>query len=186
MDVPECNYLNANLQNAGDMNRNCVNNPLKGEDNYCMSEYKLYDNIAQRSVFLDIKRSIDAGYGVVNTHKKEVKVLNESNEGIEGFTGRIFLAENGPGKSTLDLNKCPQGYKWCNKSNACVQVCRGCKYEENMKSQEFNQADPCFPGGVYDGIENNGTIKCTCGNNNKYCSDQFLRRVFDQIGLLLT
>ena len=34
--------------------------------------------------------------------------------------------------------------------------------------------------------ENNGTIKCTCGNNNKYCSDQFLRGVFDHIGLLLT
>ena len=42
-----------------------------------------------------------------------------------------------------------------------------------MKSKEFNEADPCFPQGVYDGIASNGEIKCTCGDDNQYCSDRF-------------
>ena len=28
----DCNYLDANTQNASDMNLNCVNNALKGQD----------------------------------------------------------------------------------------------------------------------------------------------------------
>ena len=39
-----------------------------------------------------------------------------------------------------------------------------------MKSQQFNEADPCFPEGTYNGITNEGYIKCTCGSNNQYCS----------------
>ncbi len=186
MDVPECNYLDANLQNARDMNLNCVNNPQKGTDQYCLSEYKLYDNISQRSMYRDIKRGIDAGYGVLNSQNK-IKKVNES-AGIEGFTGKMFISDNGPGEYSLKPNKCPQGYKWCNQSNACVQVCMGCKYEDNMKSQEFNEADPCFPNGVYNGVTNRGDLKCTCGQNNKYCSAEtfeILEEVFENIGLLL-
>ena len=51
-----------------------------------------------------------------------------------------------------------------------------CKYNERTygKSKEFNEADPCFPNrGVYDGITNQGLTKCTCGNNNQYCGDNF-------------
>ena len=66
MDIPECNYINPNKQNARDMNLNCVSNPLKGTDKYCKSEYKLYDPIAQRSPFLNIRRDIDAGYSITN------------------------------------------------------------------------------------------------------------------------
>ena len=51
-----------------------------------------------------------------------------------------------------------------------------CKYNQRTygKSKEFNEADPCFPNkGVYNGITNRGFIKCTCGQNNQYCSDSF-------------
>jgi hypothetical protein len=187
MDKPECNYINPNVQNAQDMNLNCINNPSEGLDKYCLSEYKLYDNIAQRSVFLDIKRGTDAGYGIVNKNEIQKKPqFNQSSDSIEGFTGQIFIGPDGPGKRTLTPGKCPQGYSWCNKSHACKQVCMGCKYEDNMKSQEFNESDPCFPQGVYDGRENDGTLRCTCGNKNQYCSDNFVSGIFNQIGLLLS
>jgi len=188
MDDPNCNYINPAIQNARDMNLNCVSDPSSGEDKYCLSQYKLYDNIAQRSSFLGMKRNIDAGYGVVHTNyesydKNKVNANSPYNDMQEGFTGKIFIGPDGPGKRTLKKDKCPQGYSWCDKSNKCIQVCMGCKYEDNMKSQDFNEYDPCFPNGVYDGVKNNGTIKCTCGKNNQYCSDNLIEDIFATIGL---
>ena len=46
-----------------------------------------------------------------------------------------------------------------------------------MKSRDFNEADKCFPEGVYDGINSAGVLKCTCGQDNRYCSEQFLNNV---------
>jgi len=46
-----------------------------------------------------------------------------------------------------------------------------------MKSQEFNEFDKCFPNGVYDGIDKDGNIKCNCGKENKYCSNNFLKHI---------
>ena len=187
MDDPNCNYINPNMQNARDMNLLCVNNPLKGEDKYCMSEYKLYDNIAQRSVFHQMKRDIDAGYNIGDHIIYETKYNEKSpsydfsnKEGFTGemYRGKIFVGPDGPGKRTLTPGKCPQGYSFDPRTKSCEQVCMGCKYEDNMKSQEFNEYDPCFPNGVYDGREKNGTLKCNCGKNNKYCSDNFLNNIF--------
>lgn len=205
MDDPNCNYINPNMQNARDMNLNCINNPLKGEDKYCMSEYKLYDNIAQRSVFHPMKRDIDSGYNISN-HVIYEKKYNDNSPSYdfsnkEGFTSemysgklfigsddspnKLFIGPDGPGKRTLTPGKCPQGYSFDPKKKSCVQVCMGCKYEDNMKSQEFNEYDPCFPNGVYDGREKDGTIKCNCGIDNKYCSDSFIGNIFSTIGLIL-
>ena len=53
----ECGYLDANLQNAEDMNLNCIKDKSKGEDKLCTSDYrKLHDNIAFNSQFISIKR----------------------------------------------------------------------------------------------------------------------------------
>ena len=167
-----CNYLDANSQNAYDMNLNCINNSLKGINQYCQSEYKLYDNIAQNSLYSQIKRDVEAGYSV-NNNPPQIQHINQ-NSGIEGFTGKIFITDNGPGKSNI-TSKCPEGYKWDRNNNICIQVCTNCKYNEEQenKSKIFNEADPCFPEGVYTGIDNSGTLECTCGNNNKYCSTNF-------------
>tara|TARA_B100000214_G_C23666556_1_gene489899 strand:- start:44 stop:598 length:555 start_codon:yes stop_codon:yes gene_type:complete len=179
----DCNYLDANTQNASDMNLNCVNNPLKGNDKYCQSEYKLYDNIAREHQYLQIKRDTDAGYSVLKNSSQIIQKNN--NYGIEGFTGKIFVTDNGPGKSNI-TGKCPEGYRWDKQNNICIQVCTNCKYneEQEKKSKIFNEADPCFPEGTYAGINNSGKIECTCGENNKYCSDNFVNNVFQVIGLL--
>ena len=183
MDIPECNYINPNKQNAKDMNLNCVSNPLKGEDKYCKSEYKLYDPIAQRSVYLNMQRDIDAGYSITSYPTSSLNYSDINDSKIEGFTGKIFIAPDGPGKRTLKKDKCPMGYT--NKNGICEQVCTGCKYEDGMKSQSFNEYDPCFPNGQYDGRNNDGSINCSCGKNNQYCSDRFLEPVFEAIGMLL-
>ena len=82
------------------------------------------------------------------------------------------------GKSNVPSDQCPEGYKLSEFNNSCVQVCTNCKYNDNMKSQEFNEFDSCFPNGVYDGIDKYGNKKCNCGKDNKYCSDKFLFEYF--------
>lgn len=181
--VDDCNYFDANIQNTSDMNLNCVKNTLEGTDKYCKSEYKLYDNVAQNSLYLQIKRDTDAGYGIINS-RPQIQETN-LNSGIEGFTGKIFITDNGPGESNV-TDSCPEGFKWNESLNGCIQVCRNCHYnqKDEKKSKDYNKADPCFPNGVYDGITNSGELKCTCGKDNRYCSDNFLTDIYEKIGLL--
>jgi len=102
----------------------------------------------------------------------------------EGFT--TFVTDNGLGESTIPKNECPEGYTKCKKTGKCIQVCIGCKYRDSLKSQEFNEADPCFPNGVYNGVTHDGFIKCTCGRDNQYCSDSFFNEnLFTTDGILL-
>lgn len=189
-EIQKCNYLNANLQSAEDMILNCIGDPSKGKDKFCKSDYKkLYDPITSNLENIAIKRGVSAGYGIDQIIEKKTPTPTISNKNIpeqtiEGFTSNIFITDNGPGESVI-TNKCPQGYKWCNKTGACVQVCIGCKYRDRMKSQIFNEADPCFPEGVYNGVDNRGYLKCTCGSNNQYCSDNFIADIFTANGDLL-
>ena len=87
----ECNYFDANSQNASDMNLNCVNNRINGVDKYCKSEYKLYDNISRNSQYLQIKRDTDAGYNVQNTTPqiKKLILIQESRVLLVKFSSLI-------------------------------------------------------------------------------------------------
>ena len=85
----------------------------------------------------------------------------------EGFTNL--------GESYVEPGVCPDGYFFCPLKQKCVQVCQNCKFNEKKyyKSKEFNEADPCFPNGVYNGIDNQGITQCTCGSRGQYCNDIF-------------
>ena len=85
----------------------------------------------------------------------------------EGFTNL--------GESYVEPGVCPDGYFFCPLKQKCVQVCQNCKFNEKKyyKSKEFNEGDPCFPNGVYNGIDNQGITQCTCGNRGQYCNDIF-------------
>ena len=154
MDRFQCDYLDLSTQNASDMLLKCVQVKGKGYDFNCSDGSDGLNRLEGPNVF---QRGIDQGFN-----------------GTEGFTSKIFYTDNGPGKSVVPEGTCPDGYT--NKNGTCVEVCMGCKYRDNMKSQEFNEADPCFPEGVYDGVTNDGTIKCTCGLNDKYCTDKFTKK----------
>tara|TARA_B100001093_G_scaffold517937_1_gene601051 strand:+ start:4156 stop:4716 length:561 start_codon:yes stop_codon:yes gene_type:complete len=181
--MDHCNYLDANKQNSSEMLFNCIPKANLGKDMGCQSQYKLYDNIAINSENIAIKRGINAGYGI-NPYQQKEKIKSydsfEKNyatttEGFINYDPNQFLIHNGPGESTVS-KQCPEGFRWCEKSHKCIQVCINCKYNDNMKSQSFNEADPCFPEGVYNGINNDNLTQCTCGTKNQYCSEQFLNQ----------
>ena len=178
-----CEYLDFNFQNTDNMNRVCIENKNSEKDKYCMSEFKFYDNVAENSHYLNVKRGVDAGYGIIKNFKQQ-QYKKEEDKNIEGFTGKIFITNDGPGKSFINKNECPEAFTWDPYHKICVQVCSGCKYNDSMKSQEFNEYDKCFPNGVYDGINKDGVIKCTCGDKNQYCKDNFINDLFSSIGLL--
>ena len=179
-----CNYIDYNHQNSEDMNLLCIENKNSRIDKYCSSDFKFYDNISENSHYLNIKRDVDSGYGIVKNSITQQN-FKKQDKNIEGFTGKMFITDNGPGKSFINKNECPEGFSWDPYKKICVQVCSGCKYNDNMKSQEFNEYDKRFPNGVYDGITNDGQIKCTCGKNNQYCDENFISNIFSSIGLLL-
>lgn len=182
----ECQYLDANFQNAKDMNLNCVKDKSKGEQKLCTSDYnKIYDNISSNSLFIDIKRDTDAGYGVRPYNSLESNTNSTENTNvIEGYTNyekNSFVVPYPTGKRNVE-QKCSDGYTF--DGSKCVQVCTDCKYRDGMKSQEFNEFDKCFPEGVYNGIDKLGFNRCNCGKNNQYCSDKFLNNFYPAGGFI--
>lgn len=150
-----CEYMDASVRPATDMLYNCVQDPSKGYDFNCRNDV---DDVDRKNTSYTDNLSYQRGFVTSGQ--------------TEGFTN-MFITDNGPGKSTIRNGKCPQGYTRCPKTGRCIQTCIGCSYRDGMKSKDFNEADPCFPQGVYDGLTNDGEIKCACGTNNKYCSDRF-------------
>lgn len=110
-------------------------------------------------------------YNNDNNDNISLNLLNNK----EGYTNYI-ATDNGSGIYNLN-KKCPDGYSLDENGN-CIQKCINCKYndKDKYKSSYMNEYDPCFPDGVYNGRTNDGNIKCTCGNNNKYCSDKFIKK----------
>ena len=172
-DRLKCDYLDFNNQPASDMLLKCVQDKSRGYDMNCQERYtpsldnnRVNDNFA-------IKRGITEGKGN----------LTEKNTGVEGFTDKIFITDNGSGESNVPFGECPEGYT--EKNGMCVQVCMACKYKDNMRSQQFNHADPCFPNGTYNGMTNNGDIRCTCGSMNQFCSGDFVKDMFSANGMFV-
>ena len=184
----QCDYLDSQLQPASLMLNRCVQDPSKGVDMSCTDHAYMKENMmntlavqrgheegieSQDSGFLKYAKhgSHNVTYPI---HSQERTGTPDISGGVEGFANRNrFITDNGPGESTVPEGECPEGYSRCLKTGRCVQVCIGCKYRDNMRSQEFNEYDPCFPNGVFDGYSNSGDIKCTCGLNNQHCPQKF-------------
>lgn len=171
-DRLKCDYLDLNTQPASDMLYKCVQDKNRGYDMNC-ERYDSVRDLDRAADNISIKRGVTEGKG--NLTSKDV--------GIEGFTDKIFITDNGPGESNVSYGECPEGYTL--KNGICVQVCQSCTYRDNMKSQQFNRGDPCFPEGVYNGMTNDGTIKCTCGNGNQFCSGNFVNDMFSANGMFV-
>ena len=204
-----CFYLDSDYQPASDMLRKCVgdntspyrlncgDNPMRQELPEDVKETARMNDIAIQRGFSyynvenhNVNRFIDTK----DTKQKQVikkQVIKKHNDflgnfGHEGFRNQgLFITDNGLGESSVPKGECPEGYTRCPKSGKCIQACIGCVYRDNMKSREFNEADPCFPDGVYNGVTNEGFIKCTCGRDNKHCSDDFIKKAFTTDGMLI-
>jgi hypothetical protein len=170
-----CEYVDASLRPADDMLYKCVQDPKRGYDFYCQDTGNISDR--KNTSYTD-DLGILRGYATSGQHSSQGDTKNVIRDvsvkptgGEEGFAN-MFVTDNGPGKSTIRNGQCPEGYTRT-KNGDCRQVCFGCSYRDNMRSKEFNEYDPCFPEGVYDGTDKYGDTICTCGSENKYCSHKF-------------
>jgi len=190
-----CFYLDSELKPASDMLRQCVgdnNSPYRFNCEEDPMKQVLPADVKETARMNDI--SIQRGftsYNVDNFNNEESKPLVKTKKNftnkIEGYQNYKdkFITDNGPGESQIPSGECPEGYSECPITGKCIQRCIGCVYRDNMKSREFNEADPCFPNGVYNGITNEGYIKCTCGRDNKYCQDNFIKNIFTADGIMM-
>ena len=81
-----CDYLDLNKQPSSDMLRKCIQDSSKGYDFNCQkSKYINYADERGLSENLSIKRGVSEGMGDLKSD-----VL-----GIEGFTDKIFISDNG-------------------------------------------------------------------------------------------
>ena len=187
-DQLQCFYLDASSQNASAMLRKCV------QEQSSALEFNCRDDPLRQDLPTDVKdtarmNNIAIQRGITENHltgSGKIHTDEPVNGGsIEGFTSKMFITNEGPGKTTIPKNQCPEGFSICPKTGKCIQKCQGCIYRDNMKSQQFNEADPCFPEGTYNGVTNEGFIKCTCGSSNQYCSEDFIKNVFTPDGMLV-
>ena len=195
-----CFYLDSELKPASDMLRQCVgdnNSPYRFNCEEDPMKQVMPEDVKETARMNDI--SIQRGFSYYNVdnhnvnnfsdktniNKKSLNTMN--NYGVEGFQNNdMFITDNGLGESSVPKGQCPEGYSRDLSSGKCIQKCIGCVYRDNMKSREFNEADPCFPNGAYNGITNEGFIKCTCGRDNKYCSDNFIKNLFTTDGMMIS
>ena len=171
----KCFYLDGSKQNASDMLRICI------QDKSSYFEFNCKEDPLKQESLTDTKdtariNNISIQRGITD---------NLINNNIEGFTNKIFITDEGLGKSSIPEGECPEGYKKNIKTGECIQKCINCVYHENMKSRDFNESDPCFPEGVYNGITNEGYIKCTCGSENQYCSNDFINNEYTADGMMI-
>ena len=182
-----CEYLDLSQKPSSDMLYKCIQVPAKGFDFNCQGDPDTTDR--KNTSYTDnsaIQRGFVTSLQGITGSSDQGQDLNQGQKGPkgqksyhnwmgdEGFSN-YFVTDNGPGESTVRDGKCPEGYTR-DKTGKCIQVCTNCSYRDGMKSKEFNEADPCFPNGVYDGVDQNGIIKCTCGSDNQYCSDRSLNQ----------
>ena len=197
-----CFYLDSSLKPASDMLRKCVQDESSPYMFDCGTDPMRQENTGDvkntaRMNDISIQRGITefhvSGFDGDNVVMRPKVSENNTNQLIdinltEGFQNKsnVFVTDNGPGKSSIPYGQCPEGYSRCQKTGKCIQKCIGCVYRDNMKSREFNEADPCFPEGTYNGITNEGYIKCTCGSQNQYCSDDSVKNIFTTDGMMMS
>lgn len=192
-----CFYLDSELKPASDMLRQCVGdsnspyrfnceeNPMKQVMPEEVKETARMNDIAIQRGFAsyNINTIDNSNYYVKKNEPMKLNKLKGNTEGYMNYEDK-FITDNGLGESQIPEGKCPEGYGKCPITGRCIQKCIGCIYRDNMRSQIFNKSDPCFPEGVYNGITNEGYIKCTCGNENKYCSEDFTKNIFTAEGMM--
>ena len=164
-----CSYINPDNDAIEEMNKPCYIGNKKFQWS-CEQQYLIDNAILSRNLERPDGANIpgDLPHSLMNNYKLEEKSLDNSKKNIkEGFTNL--------GESSVEPGVCPDGYFFCPLKQKCVQVCQNCKFNEKKyyKSKEFNEGDPCFPNGVYNGIDNQGITQCTCGSRGQYCNDIF-------------
>lgn len=180
----QCKYLDMETQSASDVLKRCIGDPSSDSVAPCKKyNYKMNQDINALVFDRPQKDNIFTSDDMLKNGGSLIK--SDGNNTIEGFhnfyDSRTNDVYNGPGESFVPFGECPSGFQKCPYTGECVQICMNCKLNVNNKSKEFNEADPCFPEGVYAGIDNLGNTVCTCGSQGQYCSDPFLTKKMTDI-----
>ena len=172
IDFNECLYLNGEKDNASSMLKKCIN----GGDALawpCTDRIEIDNDILSHTTERPSGDNVGGNLfhslnSKIESQKKDNIQEDTHDSNVEGFTNM--------GANYVRPGRLPDGYFKCPKTGKIKQVCQNCKYNQKTygKSKEFNEADPCFPNrGVYDGIDNRGKTKCTCGQRGQYCNEMF-------------
>ena len=136
----KCEYLNAQTQTADNMLLKLVN-----------------EDCQNNTISMPSKSSM-------NPNGLEKMFNSNSNKTIEGFTNGGFSG-NLSGESYVNNKECPVGHTYDGKG--CRQICTHCTYRDNEpSSRSINEADICEPHGMFNGIDENGYVKCLSKNKD--------------------
>jgi len=139
--IGNCKYIDPEKQNANVMLNDCINIKKYGEE-YVKSIKKIFK---------------------INNKPLDL-VCGDEGDIIEGFVSGppSGPGDKGPGESFIELNECPEGYVYCEKTQLCKRICNNCQIKELRNSL----SEPCPEGYNYDGIDNIGNALC-----NRYIND---------------
>ena len=138
----QCEYLDAQTQNADNMILKVVHIDCQGNTNSMPSKSSMNPNGLE----------------------KMFSIHSNSNK-IEGFTNGGYSG-NLSGESYVSDEECPVGHT--NDGKGCRQICTHCTYRDNEpSSRAINEADICEPYGMFNGIDENGYVKCLIKNEKK-------------------
>ncbi len=183
IDYNKCAYLNADKQNAIKMLQPCINGPepliwpcvertvMNKDILSLVTERPNGDNVQEELLHsLNIDPQVQASKKLMNSIPHDIKQANENmynNSNIEGFTNL--------GKTNIRVGGLPDTYHECPITGKITKVCNDCKYNQDKegKSRQFNEGDPCFPNGVYNGLDMDNNTQCTCGSEGQYCNEIF-------------
>ena len=181
----QCKYLDMETQSASDMLKRCIGDQSSETVAPCKKyNYRMNQDINEMIFDRPQKDNVFTSDDML---KKQGSLIQDKGlkGGVEGFqnfndyrTGELY---HGPGEHFVPYGECPTGFEVCPDTGECVQKCMNCKLNVDNKSKEFNEADPCFPEGVYAGIDNLGNTRCTCGQNGQYCSDSYIQKKMNDI-----
>jgi len=135
----QCEYLDAQTQNADNMILKVVHIDCQGNTNSMPSKSSMNPNGLEKMFSMD-----------------------SNSDKIEGFTNGGYSG-NLSGVSYVSDKECPVGHTYDGKG--CRQICTHCTYRDNEpSSRAINEADICEPYGMFNGIDENGYAICLSKN----------------------
>jgi len=132
----------------------------KDKCNYLNAQTQTSDKMLLSCINPDITLNNSNNYDIRRT------INTNSNTNIkEGFTNGGFSG-NLSGEYNIKKGVCPDGHTM--DENGCRQICTHCSYRDlEPNSRSMNESDICEPEGMFNGIDENGFIKCLRKNDNK-------------------
>ena len=124
---------------------------------YLNAQTQTADNMLLKLVNVDCQKNNN------NNNNLSKSSSNSNGLNIEGFSNGGNSDNSGIGH--LPNGVCPDGHTFDGKG--CRQICTHCTYRDNEpSSRSINEADICEPHGMFNGIDENGYVKCLSKNKD--------------------